>query len=88
MKRKASISEPKNDDVVRFYFDFENRTEEGNKFHYTCFCNVKRTAKKNCGYSNLLSHVKDAHPNYRQEVTNKDVCFTILDNVMTHIPES
>lgn len=57
--------------IALFYFKSveKNGTEE----QFMCVCKTSRKVKRNSGYTNLLSHIKDQHPNFKEEmlVANK-----------------
>jgi len=68
-----------NKDLIEYYF----KKIEGDV--YTCLCNMSRKCKKGTGFSNLLSHIHQAHPIYVNEFqsfrqNNTRSIFGMLDN--------
>ncbi len=63
MKRKASDCSKK---ATKYFFDVVS----GEVDRYQCrYCpNVQRVQKTGTGYSNLMSHIMIAHPNFESEI--------------------
>ena len=84
-------------------FFFTKIKEEPDKNRWKCKCGTKRTQAPNKGYSNLSSHVEDAHPDWKEEMRSnlfvpgvsqkaknvfKWIEWTVMDNLSFSFCES
>jgi hypothetical protein len=79
MKRQKDSSKK----VVDFYF--QPIPNEADRFQCKICPKIQRTQKASTGYSNLMSHIVQAHPNYEEEMrkskegTLSGIYITFLD---------
>lgn len=72
MKRGTDTSSEvfTNQQIVDSFFKITNSFKEGDKSInvYQCRCGANRKVKEKTGYSNLMSHITQQHPDYMGEV--------------------
>ncbi len=63
---------PSNEEICSYYFKLVESKEGNEKYECKlCMPICRRTKKKGSGLSNLMSHVKLAHPTYLEDVLSK-----------------
>ena len=56
--------------ICALFWTKVSESDDGKKQEFKCSCGTKRTKDKGGGWSNLMSHLRDKHPDYEQLYEN------------------